>query len=113
LLFFSPFSNSSIFWLLAASIHISIGQALAEPLRRQQYQAPVNKHFLLICKHYTIWHVKKRYFFFEALSNWMQSYFLIFYLHQKDFIFSKLTVVLPSLIYFQNSFCLFLLINIC
>jgi hypothetical protein len=31
---------------LAARIHIYIGQALAEPLRRPLYQAPVSKHFL-------------------------------------------------------------------
>jgi hypothetical protein len=35
----------SVQWL-AASIHICIGKALAEPLRRQLYQAPVSKHFL-------------------------------------------------------------------
>jgi Ni/Fe-hydrogenase subunit HybB-like protein len=31
---------------LAACIHICIGQDLAEPLRRQLYQALVSKHFL-------------------------------------------------------------------
>ena len=31
---------------LAVSIHISIGQDLAEPLGRQLYQAPVSKYFL-------------------------------------------------------------------
>ena len=31
---------------LALSIHFCICQALAEPLRRQLYQAPVSKHFL-------------------------------------------------------------------
>ena len=31
---------------LTISIHISIGQDLAEPLRRQLYQAPVSKYFL-------------------------------------------------------------------
>ena len=31
---------------LAASIHICVGQALVEPLREQQYQAFVSKHFL-------------------------------------------------------------------
>jgi hypothetical protein len=31
---------------LAVSIHICIGQALAQPLRGQLYQAPVSKHFL-------------------------------------------------------------------
>ena len=35
----------SVLWL-ATSIHICIGQALAEPLRGQLYQAPVSKHFL-------------------------------------------------------------------
>jgi len=47
----SPFSN---FWMgtsfsiqwLAASSCLCICQALAEPLRRKLYQAPVNKHFL-------------------------------------------------------------------
>jgi hypothetical protein len=35
----------SVQWL-AVSIHICIGQDLAELLRRQLYQAPVSKHFL-------------------------------------------------------------------
>ena len=35
----------SIQWM-AVSIHFCICQALAEPLRRQLYQAPVSKHFL-------------------------------------------------------------------
>jgi hypothetical protein len=35
----------SVQWL-AVSIHLCICQALAEPLRRQLYQAPVSKHFL-------------------------------------------------------------------
>jgi hypothetical protein len=53
--FFRPFSNSSIEdpiedlcsvqWL-GASICLCICQALAEPLRRQLYQAPISKHFL-------------------------------------------------------------------
>jgi hypothetical protein len=34
----------SVQWL-AASIHLHICQALAEPLRRQPYQVPVSKHF--------------------------------------------------------------------
>ena len=41
-------SPCSVRWL-AASIHICIGQALVEPLRRQlkkQYQVSVSKHFL-------------------------------------------------------------------
>jgi hypothetical protein len=38
-------SLCSVRWL-AASIHICIGQSLAEPLRRHQYHAPVSKHFL-------------------------------------------------------------------
>jgi hypothetical protein len=33
-------------WWLAESLHICIGQDLAESLRRQLYQAPVSKHFL-------------------------------------------------------------------
>jgi hypothetical protein len=33
---------------LAASIRISIGKALAEPLKRQLYQASVKKHFLAL-----------------------------------------------------------------
>jgi hypothetical protein len=36
----------SLVWKLAASIHICVGQDLAEPLRRQLYQAPVSKHLL-------------------------------------------------------------------
>ena len=35
----------SVQWM-AASIYLCIGQALAEPLRRQPYQAPVSMHFL-------------------------------------------------------------------
>jgi hypothetical protein len=35
----------SVQWL-AASIHLCICKALAGPLRRQPYQAPVSKHFL-------------------------------------------------------------------
>jgi hypothetical protein len=35
----------SVQWL-AESINLCICQAQAEPLRRQQYQAPVSKHFL-------------------------------------------------------------------
>jgi hypothetical protein len=31
---------------MTVSIHFCICQALAEPLRRQLYQAPVNKHLL-------------------------------------------------------------------
>ena len=38
-------SLCSVQWL-AASIHICIGQVLAEPLKRQLYQAPVSKYFL-------------------------------------------------------------------
>jgi hypothetical protein len=37
-------------WWLAASIHICIGQDLAEPLKRQLYQTPVSKHFLASTK---------------------------------------------------------------
>jgi hypothetical protein len=36
----------SVQWL-AESIHLSTCQALAEPLRRQFYQAPVSKHLLI------------------------------------------------------------------
>jgi hypothetical protein len=40
-----PLGNPySVQWL-AVSIHLCICQALAEPLRRQPYQAPVRKHF--------------------------------------------------------------------
>ena len=46
---FSPFSSSSIgnptLSRMAESISLSICQALAESLRREPYQAPVNKHF--------------------------------------------------------------------
>jgi hypothetical protein len=35
----------SVQWL-AVGIHLCICQALAEPLRRQLYQAPVSKHFM-------------------------------------------------------------------
>jgi hypothetical protein len=38
----------SIQWL-AVSIHLCICQALAEPFRRQLYQAPVSKHFFGLC----------------------------------------------------------------
>jgi hypothetical protein len=36
----------SVQWL-GASLHLCICQALAEPLRRQLYQAPFSKHFLV------------------------------------------------------------------
>ena len=39
-------SLCSVQWL-AASIHLCICQALAEPLRRQLYQAPVSKYLLV------------------------------------------------------------------
>ena len=39
-------SLCSVRWL-KASIHICIGQALAEPFWRQLYQAPVSKYFLV------------------------------------------------------------------
>jgi len=48
---FNPFSNSStgtlfsVQWL-AVSICLCICHALAEPLRRQLYQAPVSMHFI-------------------------------------------------------------------
>ena len=38
-------SPCSIRWL-AASIRICISKALAEPLRKHTYQAPISKHFL-------------------------------------------------------------------
>ena len=41
-----PLGSLCSVWWLAVSIHICIGQDLAEPLRRQLYQAPVSKHFL-------------------------------------------------------------------
>ena len=41
----SPLGKCSV-QCLADSIHLCICQALAEPLRRQLYQAPVSKHFL-------------------------------------------------------------------
>ena len=47
---FSPFSNSSIGdSVLSPKVgceHPPLYQALAQPLRRQLYQAPVSKHFL-------------------------------------------------------------------
>jgi hypothetical protein len=42
----------SVQWL-AESIHFWFCQALAEPLMRQLYQAPVSKH--LLAAHYNIW----------------------------------------------------------
>jgi hypothetical protein len=41
-------------WCLTASIHICIGQALAEPLRGQLYQAPTYQHGLLGISN-TVW----------------------------------------------------------
>ena len=38
-------SPCSVLWLVVSN-HICIAQVLVEPLRRQTYQAPVNKHFL-------------------------------------------------------------------
>jgi hypothetical protein len=49
----SVFSLTSLLWSLCAvqwltaSIHLFICQTLAEPLRRQLYQASVSKHFLV------------------------------------------------------------------
>jgi hypothetical protein len=40
----TPLGSPCPVWWLAVSIHICIGQALAEPLRRQLYQAPVRHH---------------------------------------------------------------------
>ena len=39
-------SQGSVQWL-AISICICFGQVLADPLRKQPYQAPVSKHFLV------------------------------------------------------------------
>jgi hypothetical protein len=45
-----PLGNlCSVQWL-AESIHLCIFQALAEPLRRKLYQAPVSKHLLVSTK---------------------------------------------------------------
>jgi hypothetical protein len=41
-----PLGTMCLVQWLAASIHLCICQALAEPLRRQLYQAPVSKHLL-------------------------------------------------------------------
>jgi hypothetical protein len=41
-----PFGSLCSVDSLAVSIHICISQDLAEPLRRQLYQAPVSKHFV-------------------------------------------------------------------
>jgi hypothetical protein len=45
-----PFGSSCLVQWLAVGICICTGQALAEPLRRQLYQAPVSKHFLASAK---------------------------------------------------------------
>jgi hypothetical protein len=42
----SPLWSLYSVWWLVVSIRICIGQDLADPLRRQLYQAPVHKHFL-------------------------------------------------------------------
>jgi len=42
----TPLGTQFLVQWLAASIHLCICQALAEPLRRQLYQAPVSMHFL-------------------------------------------------------------------
>jgi hypothetical protein len=42
----SPLGSPHLVQWLAAYICICVGQALAMPLRRQLYQAPVSKHFL-------------------------------------------------------------------
>jgi hypothetical protein len=41
-----PLGTSCLVQWLAASIHLCICQALAEPLRKQLYQAPVSKQLL-------------------------------------------------------------------
>ena len=42
----SPLGSLCSVQCLAVYIHLCIDQALAEPLRRQLYWAPVSKHFL-------------------------------------------------------------------
>jgi hypothetical protein len=42
----APLGSLFPVWWLAVGIRICIGQDLAEPLRRQLYQASVSKHFL-------------------------------------------------------------------
>jgi hypothetical protein len=43
-----PSGTPCSFQWLTKNIHLCICQALAEPLRRQLYQAPVNKHLLAV-----------------------------------------------------------------
>ena len=44
----------SVQWL-AVSIHFCICQALAEPLKRQLYQAPVSMLFFYVCNNVWVW----------------------------------------------------------
>jgi hypothetical protein len=50
-----PLKSLCSIWGLAASIRVCIGQALAEPFRRQSCQAPVSKHFLASAKSVRVW----------------------------------------------------------
>jgi hypothetical protein len=43
-----PLGTPCSFRWLTVSIHLCICQALAEPLRRQSYQAPISMHFLAL-----------------------------------------------------------------
>ena len=62
---------------LAVCIHICIGQALAEPLRGQLYQAPVSKPLLGINNSDWVWYLQVG----EAVSGWpfLQSLLHILY----------------------------------
>jgi hypothetical protein len=61
----------SVQWI-AVSIHFCICQALAEPLRRQLYQAPVSKHMLAIHNSVWIW-----WLFMEWIPRWSSVWMVI------------------------------------
>ena len=72
-------------WWLAVSICICIGQNLAEPLRRQLYQAPVSKLFLaptIVCRFgFCIWDGFPSWTvswcpFLQSLFHFLSLYFL-------------------------------------
>jgi hypothetical protein len=72
----------SVQWL-AASIHLCICQAPAEPFRRQLYQAPISKYFLTskIVSVLTIWDGSSggsvsRWPFLQSLLHTLSMYFL-------------------------------------
>jgi len=81
--YFSPFTNSSIGDPVLSSVvgceHLYICQALAEPLRRQQYQASVSMHFLAstIVSVWWLYMGWSSLYFLQPLLHSLSLYFLL------------------------------------